>query len=427
MSDDPQSQDGVRIRVRKLSKVFGKHPDRALALRDQGLDRAAILERTGDTLGLSNIDFEVRSGELLVIMGLSGSGKSTLIRCLNRLIEPSEGEISIEGDEITRMDAKRLRECRRRHFSMVFQHFALFPHRSVLANAEYALEIRGMPKAQRQEKALDALRRVGLEEWKDAYPRQLSGGMQQRVGLARALASDSSVMLMDEAFSALDPLIRRDMQQELVGLQRELDKTIVFITHDLDEALNIGDRIILLKDGEIVQVGTPEEILTRPANAYVERFVEGVDMSRVLTAQAAMRRPVAPVTLDDTPGEALARMDEGGVDTLYVVDDERRLAGILERGAVVRACAGEAPSLATLIEREVPRVLPEEPLHHLFPMFNKRSYPIAVVDGEGRLRGVVVRGAVLAQLAEVGREAPSPEPVPSLAPLDGPSATGVSS
>src|SRR5690554_6364851 len=323
----------VKIRVRNLSKVFGSNPKKGLELRDQGLTRTEIHEKTGQTLGLSNINFDVYEGELLVIMGLSGSGKSTLIRCLNRLIEPTEGEIIIDGEDIPTLDTKALLECRRRHFStvrwgkrakfwntmekwrrrhfsMVFQNFALFPHRTVQQNAEFGLEIRGVNREERSETARHALKQVGLEGWEDAYPNQLSGGMQQRVGLARALANDASVLLMDEAFSALDPLIRGDMQQELLELQNRMQKTTVFITHDLDEALTIGDRIILLKDGEIVQIGTPEEILTRPADDYVRRCIEGVDKSRILTAEHAMRPVRATAREGDGPRTELRRMHE---------------------------------------------------------------------------------------------------------------------
>ena len=320
----------VKIKVRGLSKVFGDQPKKALKLRDEGLKRPEILDKTGQTLGLSNIDFDVHEGELLVIMGLSGSGKSTLIRCLNRLIEPTEGEIIIDGEDIPQLSDKALLECRRRHFSMVFQNFALFPHRTVQQNAEFGLEIRGIDADTRTKTARDALTQVGLNGWEDAYPNQLSGGMQQRVGLARALANDSTVLLMDEAFSALDPLIRKDMQQELLELQHRMKKTTVFITHDLDEALNIGDRIVLLKDGEVVQIGTPEEILTKPADDYVERFIEGVDMSRVLTAESAMRPVRATAREDDGPRTALRKMKENAMDSIYVTSRDRKLKGLVE-------------------------------------------------------------------------------------------------
>ncbi|SFH72325.1 quaternary amine ABC transporter ATP-binding protein [Modicisalibacter xianhensis] len=401
MSDNTQQ---TKIQVRGLSKVFGNQPKKALELRDQGLKRPEILEKTGQTLGLSNITFDVKEGELLVIMGLSGSGKSTLIRCLNRLIEPTEGDIIIDGENIPKLSDKELLECRRRHFSMVFQHFALFPHRSVQLNAEYGLEIRGIDKAERAQKARAALKQVGLEGWEDAFPSQLSGGMQQRVGLARALANDSTVLLMDEAFSALDPLIRKDMQQELLELQHRMKKTTIFITHDLDEALNIGDRIILLKDGEVVQIGTPEEILTQPADEYVARFIEGVDMSRVLTARHAMRPVRATARIDDGPRTVLHKLSENGLDSIYVTSRERKLVGLIEADVANRAARDGKGSLEGLLSDDFPRVGPDEPLHNLFAMFNEKSFPIAVVDDEQRLLGVVVKGAVLAELAEAGEQ-----------------------
>ncbi|SHE93724.1 glycine betaine/proline transport system ATP-binding protein [Modicisalibacter ilicicola DSM 19980] len=394
----------TKIQVRGLSKVFGNHPKKALELRDKGMKRPEILEKTGQTLGLSNITFDVQEGELLVIMGLSGSGKSTLIRCLNRLIEPTEGDIIIDGENIPKLSEKALLECRRRHFSMVFQHFALFPHRSVQMNAEFGLEIRGIDKAERAKKAREALSHVGLDGWEDAMPSQLSGGMQQRVGLARALANDSSVLLMDEAFSALDPLIRKDMQQELLELQHRMKKTTIFITHDLDEALAIADRIILLKDGEIVQIGTPEEIMTHPADDYVARFTEGVDISRILTARHAMRPVRALARNDDGPRTVLHKLSENGLDSIYVTDRERKLLGLVEADAANRAAREGQRSIEDLISDDFPRVGPDEPLHNLFAMFNEKSYPIAVVDEERRLLGVVVKGAVLAQLAEAGEQ-----------------------
>ncbi|WP_447529534.1 quaternary amine ABC transporter ATP-binding protein [Vreelandella sp. TE19] len=394
----------VKIRVRNLSKVFGKQPKKALELRDQGLKRPEILEKTGQTLGLSNISFDVHEGELLVIMGLSGSGKSTLIRCLNRLIETTEGEIVIDDEDIPSLGEKALLECRRRHFSMVFQNFALFPHRTVQQNAEFGLEIRGIDKAKRRELAHSSLQQVGLGGWEDAYPNQLSGGMQQRVGLARALANDASVLLMDEAFSALDPLIRKDMQQELLQLQTRMQKTTVFITHDLDEALSIGDRIVLLKDGEVVQIGTPEEILTKPADDYVRRFIEGVDRSRILTAESAMR-PVRTSARDtDGPRTALRRMRDYSLDSIYMTDRDRRLHGLLTADAASKAIEAGADSLAGYLTQDFRQVPPEEPLQHLFAMFSEKSFPIAVVDEQKRLLGVVVKGAVLDELARAGEQ-----------------------
>ncbi|WP_018916467.1 quaternary amine ABC transporter ATP-binding protein [Vreelandella zhanjiangensis] len=397
-------QRPVKIKVRGLSKVFGKQPKRALELRDQGLKRPDILEKTGQTLGLSNISFDVYEGELLVIMGLSGSGKSTLIRCLNRLIDTTEGEIIIDGENIPTLGEKALLECRRRHFSMVFQNFALFPHRTVQQNAEFGLEIRGIDKTERQKIAHTALKQVGLEGWEDAYPNQLSGGMQQRVGLARALANDSSVLLMDEAFSALDPLIRKDMQQELLQLQTKMQKTTVFITHDLDEALNIGDRIVLLKDGEVVQIGTPEEILTQPANDYVRRFIEGVDRARILTAASAMRPLRTTARESDGPRTALHRMREHAIDSIYVTDRDRRLLGLLEADAANAAIQAGTEKITGHLTQDFRKVSPQEPLQNLFAMFSEKSFPIAVVDEEQRLLGVVVKGAVLDELARAGEQ-----------------------
>ncbi|WP_287124862.1 glycine betaine/L-proline ABC transporter ATP-binding protein [Chromohalobacter sp.] len=399
---DETNESNIKIQVRGLSKVFGSQPKKALELRNQGKKRPEILEKTGQTLGLSNIDFDVREGELLVIMGLSGSGKSTLIRCLNRLIEPTEGDIIIDGQNIPKLNEKELLECRRRHFSMVFQNFALFPHRTVQENAEYGLEVRGIEKASRVESARNSLKQVGLEGWEDAYPNQLSGGMQQRVGLARALANDSTVMLMDEAFSALDPLIRKDMQQELIELQHRMKKTTIFITHDLDEAISIGDRIILLKDGEIVQSGTPEEILTRPADDYVARFVEGVDMSRVLTATSAMRPVRATARDSDGPRTVLRKMSDNGLDSIYVIGRDRTLLGIVGVDDVDAAAKAGKDTIHELIHDDFPKAGPDEPMNNLFAMFSEKSYPIAIVDDNQRLLGVVVKGAVLEQLAEAG-------------------------
>ena len=395
----------IKIKVRNLSKVFGANPKKALELRNQGLKRPEILEQTGQTLGLSNINFDVYEGELLVIMGLSGSGKSTLIRCLNRLIEPTEGHVLIDDQEITGISDKALLEMRRKHFSMVFQNFALFPHRTVRENAEFGLEIRGIDKEERKRISLEVLDQVGLSEWADAFPHQLSGGMQQRVGIARALANDGGVLLMDEAFSALDPLIRKDMQQELQELQYRTQKTTIFITHDLDEALNIGDRIILLKDGEIVQEGTPEQILSRPADDYVARFIEGVDKARVLTARSAMRPARVTARPTDGPRTALHKMTESGFDSLYIVGRDRRFIGLIDASAVRRAIQDQADDLSAYLDKDVPTVSPDEPLNNLFGLFAERSIPVAVVNEEQQLLGVVIKGAVLDELAKAGEPA----------------------
>lgn len=263
----------IKIKVENVSKVFGKQTKKAIQMLSSGKNKKEILKATGSTVGVNQANFDVYDGEIFVIMGLSGSGKSTLVRLLNRLIEPTAGNIYIDGDMITNMSKDQLREVRRKKISMVFQKFALFPHRTILENTEYGLELQGVDKKEREQKALDSLKLVGLEGFEHQFPDQLSGGMQQRVGLARALTNDPDILLMDEAFSALDPLIRKDMQDELLDLHDSVGKTIIFITHDLDEALRIGDRIVLMKDGNIVQIGTPEEILMSPSNEYVEKLL----------------------------------------------------------------------------------------------------------------------------------------------------------
>ncbi|OIK16295.1 glycine betaine/L-proline ABC transporter ATP-binding protein [Bacillus sp. MUM 116] len=388
--------NNYKIQVRNVTKVFGKSKT-ALQLLKEGETKQSILKKTGATVGVSQANFEVEAGEIFVIMGLSGSGKSTLVRMINRLIEPTSGEVLIDGQDIVKMNKEQLRNVRRKKISMVFQKFALLPHRTVLENTEYGLEVQGVAKETRKQKALEALKLVGLEGYENQYPKQLSGGMQQRVGLARALANDADILLMDEAFSALDPLIRKDMQDELLELQATMKKTIVFITHDLDEALRIGDRIALMKDGSIVQIGTPEEILINPSNDYVERFVEDVDLSKVLTAGHVMKRAES-VSIEKGPRVALKMMKELGISSIYVVDKKKNLLGAitaseakdaLERGALVQE----------ILQTDVATVSPDTLLTDLFEKVSTASIPVAVVDEKQRLTGILVRGAVIAALA----------------------------
>lgn len=385
------------IEAKQLTKIFGHDPERAMAMLRQGRTKEAVFKETHMTVGVNRVSFTIEQGEIFVIMGLSGSGKSTLVRLLNRLIEPSGGQVLLHGKDLLQADAEALRAIRRKQISMVFQKFALFPHRTVIENVEYGLEVQGVPKAQRREKAENALELVGLSGWEHRKPDELSGGMQQRVGLARGLANDPDILLMDEAFSALDPLIRKDMQDELVQLQAKMKKTIVFITHDLDEALRIGDRIALMKDGSIVQIGTPEEILTNPENDYVERFVEDVDLSKVLTAAHVMRRPetIAP---DRGPRVALQMMKERGISNLYLVDRERKLIGVITAEDAAIAVK-EGKTLLEIAIRDVPRAEPETHLNELFQSVSETRVPVAVIDAEGKLAGIIIRGAVLAALA----------------------------
>ncbi|SFR05409.1 quaternary amine ABC transporter ATP-binding protein [Desulfoscipio geothermicus] len=392
----------AKVIVENLVKIFGDNPGKALKMLEEGKSKQEILEATRCTVGVYNISFEVQEGETFVLMGLSGSGKSTLLRCLNRLIEPTDGKILIDGEEITGVDDKKLRQIRRNKLGMVFQRFALFPHRTVVDNVAYGLEVQGMEKEERLEKARRVLEVVGLKEWENSMPSQLSGGMQQRVGLARALASDPDILLMDEAFSALDPLIRKGMQDELLSLQATLNKTIIFVTHDLDEALKIGDRIALMKDGAIIQIGTSEEILTNPANEYVEKFVEDVDMSKVLTAEGVMKKPDAVVTLKDGPRQAMRRMKENGISSIFVVTRDRKLSGLVMAEDALNAVEAHQDHLDEIIIKDIPRVSPDTPLTDLIPIIAESRYPIAVVDEQNHLKGIIVRGAVLAGMVRKG-------------------------
>lgn len=385
------------LQVKNVSKLFGPSAEQGLQLLEQGWSKARIAKEKNITVGVNRVSFDIQEGEIFVIMGLSGSGKSTLVRLLNRLIEPTSGEILIHGKDLRKMNKEQLREVRRKTISMVFQKFALFPHRTVLDNVEYGLEIQKVNKSKRRDAAMKALELVGLKGWEDKMPDELSGGMQQRVGLARALANDPEILLMDEAFSALDPLIRRDMQDELIELQDKMKKTIVFITHDLDEALRIGDRIALMKDGAVVQIGTPEEILTQPANDYVERFVEDVDLSKVLTASHVMRRPEA-ITLDRGPRVALELMRERGISNLFVIDRAKKLLGVITAEEASDAMKNHR-KLEDILITDGPRVGPDTLLNELFEITSMSKVPLAVVDDNGRLMGVIVRGAVLGALA----------------------------
>lgn len=386
----------IKIKVHNVTKVFGKSK-KAIQLLNEGETKGSILKKTGATVGVSKASFEVEAGEIFVIMGLSGSGKSTLVRMLNRLIDPTAGEVFIDGEDIVKMNKEQLRDVRRKKISMVFQKFALLPHRTILENVEYGLEIQGVPKETRSQKAMDSLKLVGLEGYEHQYPKQLSGGMQQRVGLARALANDSDILLMDEAFSALDPLIRKDMQDELLELQATMKKTIVFITHDLDEALRIGDRIALMKDGSIVQIGTPEEILMNPSNDYVERFVEDVDLSKVLTAGHVMKRAEA-VSVEKGPRVALQIMKELGISSIYVVDKKKTLLGAITASDAKEAI-DRSDGFANILQTDVATVSPDTILTDLFEKVSTASIPVAVVDDNGRLKGILVRGAVIGALA----------------------------
>lgn len=387
----------VKVQVKHLTKVFGKRSQAALKMVQEGRPKTEIVEKTGATVGVYDANFDVNEGEIFVIMGLSGSGKSTLIRLINRLIEPTSGDIYIDGKDIAKMDKDELREVRRRKMSMVFQNFGLFPHRTILENTEFGLEVRGVPKEERTALAEKALENSGLIAFKDQYPGQLSGGMQQRVGLARALANDPEILLMDEAFSALDPLIRREMQDELIDLQANVQKTIIFITHDLNEALRIGDRIALMKDGQIMQIGTGEEILTNPANDYVREFVEDVDRSKVLTASNIMVPALTTNIELDGPMVALQRMKTEEVSMLLAVDKKRQLRGYITADEAHRA-RKRGLSLKEVMTEEINTISKDMLVSDIFNVIYDSPMPLAVVEND-RLLGVVIRGRVIEALA----------------------------
>ncbi|PJK26512.1 glycine betaine/L-proline ABC transporter ATP-binding protein [Enterococcus mundtii] len=387
----------VKVEVKNLTKIFGKRTQTALEMMKKHQSKTEILQKTGATVGVYEASFDVQEGEIFVIMGLSGSGKSTLIRLLNRLIEPTSGNILIDGEDISTLSKEELREVRRHKINMVFQNFGLFPHRTILENTEFGLEVRGVPKEERQAKAEKALENSSLLSFKDQYPSQLSGGMQQRVGLARALANDPEILLMDEAFSALDPLIRREMQDELLELQSNVQKTIIFITHDLNEALRIGDRIALMKDGEIMQIGTGEEILTNPANDYVREFVEEVDRSKVLTAQNIMVPALTTNIESDGPNVALTRMRNEEVSMLMAVDRKRNLKGIITADQALEARRQKRP-LIDFLDENVTVIGKDMLVSDIFNIIYDSPTPLAVVDN-GKLKGVIIRGSVIEALA----------------------------
>lgn len=380
------------IEIESLYKVFGTKPDTIIPLIEQGQSKQEILENTGHTVGLKDINLSIKRGEIFVIMGLSGSGKSTLIRHFNRIIEPTAGKILVDGKDVMALDEKGLREYRRKTMSMVFQHFGLLPHQNVLDNVAFGLKTQGVGKQERHAKAGKWLEDVGLAGYETQYPSQLSGGQQQRVGLARALCTDAEILLMDEAFSALDPLIRSEMQDQLIGLQEQLHKTIVFITHDLDEALRLGDRIAILRDGELVQVGEPKEILLEPANDYVEAFVRDVNRARALTVENVMKPPVNRITAL-TIGEALEQMKRTADDYAYVVSDDGFKGAVLQETleqAVEENACEEDPITQELYE-DMAEISPDALLEEVIPDTLSTECPLPVVDQRGRLKGVLSR------------------------------------
>ncbi|MGX4644552.1 MULTISPECIES: quaternary amine ABC transporter ATP-binding protein [Holzapfeliella] len=390
------------VEVKNLTKVFGRKTKAALEMVKDKKSKNEILRKTGATVGVYDASFKVEKGEIFVIMGLSGSGKSTLIRLINRLIEPTDGSVMVDGDDIAKVDKDKLREIRRTKMSMVFQNFGLFPNRTILENTAYGLEIRGVEKEERNKRAGEALKNLHLYDFKDQLPSQLSGGMQQRVGLARALANDPEVLLMDEAFSALDPLIRKEMQDELLELQQKLQKTIIFITHDLNEALRLGDRITIMRDGQIQQIGTGEEILTTPANDYVKTFVQDVDYSRVLTAQNIMEPASLLNIQSEGPNIALRRMKHDKISMLLAVDRDRKLQGVITAEAA-RDAKNTGKDLVEYLDTSIPTIAKDTTVNDIFNIIYDAKTPVAVTEN-GKVLGVVIRGSVIEALADEDAE-----------------------
>ena len=389
----------TKIEIKDLSILLGPEKAKAKKMIKQGKFKQEILKETGCTVAVRNANLEIKEGEMFVIMGLSGSGKSTLVRCINRLNEPSMGEIWLSGRNITSLSDKDLLQIRRKEMAMVFQHFGLLPHRTVLSNIAFGLELQGMPKEEREKKAHESIAVVGLKGYENQRVDELSGGMQQRVGLARALANNPEVLLMDEAFSALDPLIREQMQDELLDLQEKMKRTIVFITHDLDEAIKLGDRIAIMKDGEVVQVGTPEEILTDPADDYVTRFTESVDRGRVVTASSIMlTQPIVVRIRKDGPEAIIRKMREKHLYALPVIGTDEQFLGEIRLKDVLRLRKEGTRDISSIVMKEVPSVLENMTVEDMLPLLPKVQQALPVVDENNRLKGVVSTSAIIIEM-----------------------------
>ena len=395
--------NGICISVNSLWKVFGNNPERVMTPGYADRTKAEIQEELGCVVALHGVNFDVLRGETFVVMGLSGSGKSTLIRCLIRLIEPTAGEIRIDDQNLLQYSERELTEFRRHKSAMVFQHFGLLPHRTILDNAAWGLEVQGINKKERHDRARESLELVGLKGWEDAYTTELSGGMQQRAGLARALTVNPEILLMDEPFSALDPLIRREMQDELVNLQQQIQKTIIFITHDLDEALKLGSRIAIMRDGKIIQLGVPEDIVENPADEYVQEFIRDVSKTKVLGAGSIMQEPRSTVFGSQGPDTALQVMQNNNIRYAFVLDSVSNLMGVVTVDQAASAAQRGVASLQDLDYPDssiCPRVSTSTPIDDLIPLAAETECPISVVDNEGRLLGVIPRTTLLWSLAE---------------------------
>ncbi len=387
----------IIIETRNVSKLYGIRRDEAMEMLGKGAEKDEVLKKTGVTTALYDVSLEIPRGKIFVIIGLSGSGKSTMVRCFNRLHRPTSGSILFDGVDLMKLSKQELREFRRHKAAMVFQSFGLMSHRNVLGNVAYGLEVAGIGREEREQRAREAIALVGLEGWADATIDSLSGGMRQRVGLARALANDPEVLLMDEPFSALDPLVRKDMQFELLSIQRKLGKTVIFITHDIDEAFHLGDTVAIMRDGRLVQVDTPEGMSANPADEYVRRFIDSADKSKVLSVRSIMITPASLIKQGDGVDHALRVMRKNAISSVYVVDGQMKLNGILTLLDAMRA-KRENLNLAEMIVRDIPTTSLDVSVEEIMPLAAESSYPLAVVDDERRLLGIVTKASVLSSL-----------------------------
>ena len=387
----------VKLKVENVTKIFGPRPKKVIPLIEKGASKREILDKTGHTVGVYNANMEIMEGETFVIMGLSGSGKSTLIRCFNLLNKPTSGAIYVDGENIVSYNKEQLKFFRQKKIAMVFQHFGLFSHRTVMENIEYGLEVRGLSKNERREIAQKHIDTVGLKGYENQYPDELSGGMRQRVGIARALTNDPDILLMDEPFSALDPLIRREMQLELLDIQTRLQKTIIFITHDVNEAFRIGDRVAVMKDGNVEQVGTPEDLLESPANDYIVEFTREIDRSKVLQAENIMSKPLSIVNSKDGLHVAIKNMEEHGISSAFITNRERQLLGLVTIDQAIDGVKNRK-TIDEVMSTDVRTAYPEEYVQDIIPRVLDSKYPLVVVDETNRIKGIILRVHVLSSI-----------------------------
>lgn len=392
----PNKNEAI-LSVKNLYKIYGPDKSRAVKMKQAGSDKNMIYKKTGSTIALWDISLDIKKGEIFVIIGLSGSGKSTLVRCFNMLNKPTKGEILYEGNNINKFNKKELNEYRRNKISMVFQNFGLMSHRDVIGNVEYGLEVKGVPKEERLKKAKEMISMVGLNGYDNEPISSLSGGMKQRVGIARALANDPEILLMDEPFSALDPLVRKDMQFELLQIQKKLDKTIIFITHDINEAFKLGDKVAIMKDGELIQVATPEEMSSDPATDYVKQFIDSADKTQVIHVENVMSTPNSIVRLKDSPSYAVNMMKSNKVSSAYVVTDKMKLQGIITIDDAIRANK-EKLTITDVLIKEIATTTPETLLNDILMLAAETKYPIAVINEDESLKGIVTKADVLSSI-----------------------------